>query len=159
MSIRAIQAVWDRSTVGGSMRLLLLALADFADEEGYSWPSVATLSKRTARSERHVQRLLTAAVDVGELRAEREGGITTSRYWLTPGGVPMERGDADVTPPRRGRHPRGDADVTGGVTRASPEPSSNGHSTVNEPGIWNGRMLHDGSHPNCAVCAPLRTKA
>jgi hypothetical protein len=171
VSIRAIQAVWDRSTVGGSLRLLLLALADFADEDGYSWPSVETLSKRAGRTERHVRRLITLAIAAGELKADRVGGTTSSRYWLTPGGVPVG-GDVDVLPPGRGRPPRGDIGVRGGGTPVSSEPSSNGQGTSKEPSgdirprktydpengasLWNGRGLHDGRHgAKCAVCLPL----
>jgi hypothetical protein len=133
VSIRAIQAVWDRSSVGGSMRLLLLALADFADEDGYSWPSVETLSKRTARSERHVRRLITLAIAAGELKADRVGGTTSSRYWLTPGGEAVGRGDIGVLPPGRGRPPPPDIDVPPGGTPVSPEPSMNRQRTIKEP--------------------------
>lgn len=123
MSIRAIQAVWDRTRAGGSMRLLLLALADFADEDGYSWPSIETLAQRAGRSERQVRRLIGIAIELGELEAHRAGGLTTSRYWLTPGGAPL-RG---VTPASGGgghvRPPRGDTHDPRGGTPVSPDPS------------------------------------
>lgn len=125
MSIRAIQAVWDRTATGGSTRLLLLALADFADEDGYSWPSVQTLAHRTGRSERQVQRLIGYAIAAGELEADREGGRGSSRYRLRPGGQPIREGGVTSTAPlgRRPRHPRDDTADTPGVTPATPEPS------------------------------------
>jgi hypothetical protein len=125
MSIRAIQAVWDRTTTGGSTRLLLLALADFADEDGLSWPSVQTLAHRTGRSERQVQRLIGYAIAAGELEADRDGGRGSSRYRLRPGGQPVtERGVTQMSPQgRRPRHPRGDTGDTPGVTPTTPEPS------------------------------------
>lgn len=125
MSIRAIQAVWDRTTTGGSTRLLLLALADFADEDGLSWPSVQTLANRTGRSERQVQRLIGYAIAAGELEADRDGGRGSSRYRLRPGGEPVGEGGVTSASPqgRRPRHPRGDTRDTPGVTPATPEPS------------------------------------
>lgn len=127
MSIRAIQAVWDRTETGGSVRLLLLALADFADEDGLAWPSVATLARRVGRNERRIQQLIAAAVEAGELVADRGGGRGTSRYWLAPGGNPVrepERGVQPIAPlGRNGLHPRGAAGDTPGVQRAAPEPS------------------------------------
>ena len=127
MSIRAIQAVWDRSEAGGSMRLLLLALADFADEDGLAWPSVATLAGRVGRTERRIQQLLAAAIDAGELQADRGGGRGTSRYRLTPGGHPIrepERGAKPIAPLGRSpRHPSGEARDTPAVKPFAPEPS------------------------------------
>jgi hypothetical protein len=125
MSLRAIQAVWDRTATGGSTRLLLLALADFADEDGLSWPSIATLAHRTGRSERQVQRLIGYAIAAGELEADRDGGRGSSRYRLRPGGQAVtERGATQMSPlGRRPRHPRGDTDDTPGVTPTTPEPS------------------------------------
>ena len=135
MSLRAIQAVWDRSDAGGSTRLLLLALADFADEDGYSWPSTATLAKRTGRTERQVRRLLGIAIEAGELQADRRGGHTTSRYRLTPGGQYVGEG-GHLRPPLGGRTstatqggherpPREDAGDPPGRTPTSTEPPGN----------------------------------
>lgn len=123
MSIRAIQAVWDRTATGGSVRLLLLALADFADEEGWAWPSVATLAHRTGRSERQVQRLIGIAIEAGELESDRGGGRGSSRYRITPGGEPV--GGVTSTSPlgRHRRQGRGDTRDTPGATPATPEPS------------------------------------
>lgn len=122
MSIRAIQAVWDRTAVGGSTRLLLLALADFADEDGYSWPNVQTLAHRTGRGERQVQRLIGMAIDAGELSADRSGGRGSSRYRLSPGGEPV--GMTSMSPlGRHRRHPTDDTGDTPGMTPATPEPS------------------------------------
>jgi hypothetical protein len=38
MSIKRITAVWDHSTSKGNARLLMLALADSANDDGYCWP-------------------------------------------------------------------------------------------------------------------------
>ena len=46
MSVRMIAAVWDRSAHAGNALLMLLAIADFADDEGRAFPSVSTLAKK-----------------------------------------------------------------------------------------------------------------
>ena len=44
MSVRISGAVWKHSRLSGSELLLLLALADFADDGGFCYPSVSTLA-------------------------------------------------------------------------------------------------------------------
>lgn len=46
MSIRTMARVWDQSQHSGSELLMLLALADFADDDGNSYPAVPTLAAK-----------------------------------------------------------------------------------------------------------------
>ncbi len=66
MSIKIMSHVWERSQQKGSRLLLLLAIADHADENGFAWPGIATLAEKIRMSERHTKRL------IGELEAESE---------------------------------------------------------------------------------------
>jgi len=50
-------------------RLVLLAIADFADDNGFCWPSVAKIAEKTLMSERAVQYSIRALVSLGELAA------------------------------------------------------------------------------------------
>lgn len=64
--------VWERSRQKGAALLLMLAIADFAsDDGGNAFPSVATLAKKTRMSDRQVQRLIQQCEKSGELVAER----------------------------------------------------------------------------------------
>lgn len=66
-------------------KLLLLALADWASDEGLAWPSIATLSRKCGCDERTVQRNLRKLEEAGHLRREEVPG-KGCRYWvLTPG--------------------------------------------------------------------------
>jgi len=67
MSFQITNAVWECSAVAGSARLLLLAIADYADEEGVAWPGVRTLARRTLLSERRVQQLLRQLQSEGQI--------------------------------------------------------------------------------------------
>lgn len=120
MSIRAMSAVWDQPDLEPTMKLLLLALADFADSSGTCWPSYPTLAGRVGVSERQVRRLVLRAEALGyltRLRGGRGPGNST-RYTLWVGrGTPASLLKGDTA----GR--KGDAGVNGRGTPMSLEPS------------------------------------
>ncbi|PHQ71452.1 MAG: hypothetical protein COB97_01995 [Paracoccus sp.] len=45
MSVRIMSAVFESRELGSTARLILLALADHADDEGRCYPSIARLSE------------------------------------------------------------------------------------------------------------------
>jgi hypothetical protein len=57
-----------------SQKIVLLALADCANDEGTCWPSIATLAKKCSKSERTVQGVIRELVEAGHLtRIEKLG--------------------------------------------------------------------------------------
>ena len=58
MSIRVMSAVWESTTLDPFERLVLLSLADHADDEGHCYPSIARLCRRTGMKERGVQNVI-----------------------------------------------------------------------------------------------------
>jgi hypothetical protein len=63
----------------------MLALADRADDTGFSWPSIEDLSERTKLSARAVQKGIAKLVEIGELEVEEGGGRRVrNRYRITP---------------------------------------------------------------------------
>lgn len=62
MSLQISAAVW-RLDVEPKKKLLLLALADYADAYGISWPGMAKLSQHTCIPERTLQRILKALIE------------------------------------------------------------------------------------------------
>lgn len=58
MSLRLLTLVWERAPYKDGALLLLLALADFADDEGLCWPSVERLANKARMNERHARRLI-----------------------------------------------------------------------------------------------------
>jgi hypothetical protein len=118
MSIRMMTQVWDQSQHKGSELLLLLAIADNANDQGVAYPSRRTLAKKTRMSDRHVKRLVQVLIRSGELLVHFGAGPRgCNEYQIT---LSTERGQ-DV--PRKissGGHPgskRGDIAV-------SPEPNT-----------------------------------
>jgi hypothetical protein len=75
MSIAATKRVWDSSTQSTPMLLnAMLALADFADDQGLCWPSVATLAKRLRADVDYTHKLIKQLVKSGELLQKKGGG-------------------------------------------------------------------------------------
>jgi hypothetical protein len=73
MSVALMTEVW-KINLPASEKLVLLALADCANDEGGCWPSMATLTKKCSKGERTVQAAIKALVDAGHLtRKERLG--------------------------------------------------------------------------------------
>lgn len=89
MSIKVMNLVWDHYPEGGNEMLLLLALADHANDAGDRiYPSVETMAAKTRLSERTVQYLLRRIEERGWLEmVERGGGRGhAARY-----RIPVER--------------------------------------------------------------------
>jgi hypothetical protein len=81
VSIRVMNAVWEHSAQTGSALLMLLALADFADDAGSAFPSVARLAKKTRITERQAWSLIRKLKMKGELAIDVGGGRgRTNRY-------------------------------------------------------------------------------
>jgi Helix-turn-helix domain len=59
--------VWEHSTHSGSELLMLLAISDFADDDGRAYPSVQTLATKCRMSARNANHLLARLRDSGEL--------------------------------------------------------------------------------------------
>ncbi|MET8766363.1 helix-turn-helix domain-containing protein [Streptomyces sp. NPDC004658] len=85
MSFKVTNWVWARSESRNGARLVMLALADRADDNGYCWPSIDDLAERTKLSPRAVQKAIATLADLGELDVENGGGRHRSnRYRIVP---------------------------------------------------------------------------
>lgn len=88
--------VW-RLRLRPSVKFVLLALADAADDNGACWPSIPTLANKTCLDDRSVQRILRWLEDGSYLQIARryreDGAPTSNRYCLA-----LER-SGDILPP------------------------------------------------------------
>jgi len=84
MSIKVMTEVWEHSQQEGGALLVLLALADHANDQGYCWPSVPTLAKKARLSERHIRRILSDLQNTGELEIEARTGRSNYYRVITP---------------------------------------------------------------------------
>ena len=74
MSIRTMTRVWDHAEAEGGALLALLALADFADDEGYCWPKVSEVARKARLSERGTYDVLASLEAAGEIARFAGGG-------------------------------------------------------------------------------------
>jgi hypothetical protein len=105
MSTRWLTHVRKHSRAKGSAKFLLFALADYANDEGVCWPSVATLADYITVSERQCQRLLTQLEELGELVVERGAGRSHASIYRL-------KGDTHVTDSDNAEAVKGDTHVT-----------------------------------------------
>ncbi len=74
MSIKAMSEVWEHSKQKGNGLLLLLAIADFANDELKCFPSVDRLAFKTRMSRRNVQTLVRQMAEEGEILIHENAG-------------------------------------------------------------------------------------
>lgn len=102
-------------------KALLVLLGDYADEDGFAWPSIARMAAELQRSERHVSRLLKALTEAGTLYGfevtDAGNGRTRPRVYFFP---------VDGSPPGDDQLAAYEAKVGGRVTRVSSPPEADG---------------------------------
>jgi hypothetical protein len=75
--------VWEKSEHVGSNLLMLLAIADFADDDGNAYPAVATLARKCRTSQRNANLILARLKSSGELAIRlNEGPKGVNRYQI-----------------------------------------------------------------------------
>lgn len=130
--------VWNTSGehLKGSERLLMLAIADHAHDDGYAFPGIERLAIKTGISERQVMRLVQKLEEGGWLIVERNKNrvnkyhivIDKLKQSVSDKMSPSLSGD-NMTPEDLsvGDNSSRDTHVTQQVTSMSPEPSVNHH--------------------------------
>ena len=94
MSIRAMEWVWEQTSISAPAKLVLLALADHADDEGVCWPGAkriavkCNMARTTALG--HLRTLREAGLVKKEPRTS-ESGATSSNLYILP-LPPLEEG-------------------------------------------------------------------
>lgn len=109
MSIKLMSSVWEIETLSATHKLVMLALADWANDDGLCWPSINRLSVKTSLTERGVQKAIRALEDMGLVRRDEVVG-KGNKYWLK---APLN----DV-------HPRTTFTPPPNVVHPTPEPRS-----------------------------------
>ncbi|WP_052961447.1 MULTISPECIES: helix-turn-helix domain-containing protein [unclassified Leucobacter] len=88
MSIKAMNWAWSVDRLRPVERLVLLALADYADEEASCFPSQDAIAERSCCSDRTVRRVLETFEGAGIVKRSRRyvgGERTSDRYVLAVG--------------------------------------------------------------------------
>ena len=118
MSIKISRAVWQKSKQTSSALLVLLALADFADDQGYAWPSNSTLAIKCRFSRRYIQKIISNLLKSGEIiKANKKKGYPSNVYFLKIAFSPDQQED------RNNRSPQDDHMNAEDTSYRSPNPS------------------------------------
>ena len=97
MSIRVMAEVWRNGPDGATDCLLMLALADYANDDGECWPSIDGLARKARLSERGVQTALRRLEAAGWLEIETGGGRKRCNLYRIK--TPQEMHPAGNAPP------------------------------------------------------------
>ena len=101
-----MSAVWQHAGVEGGSLLVLLALSDFANDDGECWPSVKTLSAKSRLSERQTQYVITNLIDGGLIERDLNAGPRGANLYRIKGGAisagvqSLGRGGVQPTAPK-----------------------------------------------------------
>ena len=85
MSVKVMARVWAYSQRKDGELLVMLALADFANDAGESWPSIPVLAAKARLTERQTRRVLIKLEEAGEIRRVKSNGGRNRRnhYFVT----------------------------------------------------------------------------
>lgn len=126
MSIRIMSKVWDHGPSERGELLVMLALADFSNDDGECWPSVAAIGKKARMDERSARRILRKLEAAGWLSVDVGGGRHgCSKYTINTDTVPPGQ---NAPPDKMSQKPGQNEPET--RTPVSPEPSR----TINNHG-------------------------
>lgn len=138
MSVRVMTWVWEQSRSTKTDRLVLLAIADCAADDGSNaYPSMAELVRKTGLTDRGVQKAIARLVELGELVVGRNSGPKGCNRYRVVMPTPEHR---SPPPPN--------------AVRVTPERRSPG--TVLEPSIEPSVEPSPSSHPTKDIAIPDR---
>lgn len=109
-------AVWRLETLSPTQKLVLLSLADNANDQGECYPSMAQIARRTCLTDRAVRSAVRSLEEAGIVRSCARSGTSTV-YFLSIPTIEPESTPRNVVPPRKDIPPRIDVPPT-------PEPDS-----------------------------------
>lgn len=130
MSIRVMTDVWAYADCKGSELLILLALADFSDDNGENiYPSMQTLASKSRLSEPQARRVVQNLVKLDIIEIVEKGGWDRGRNRSNSYRIKLENlheggGIKLIPPPSRPRAHRTRASDTTVVAPTRPDPLS-----------------------------------
>jgi DNA-binding MarR family transcriptional regulator len=105
MSVRIMSAVWERQDITPTQKLVLLAFADWANDEGLCWPSIERVCVKSSLTRRTVQVAIRDLSEMGLLVQEKSTG-RSCKYWITLGAQEMHPCSSSA-PEAQEKRPRG----------------------------------------------------
>jgi hypothetical protein len=129
VSIKIMAQVWADGPTDKAQLLVLLALADFADDSGNCWPSVAAVGQKARMSERNARRIIRDLEEAGFLSVVTGGGRFGCSQYVVRNPDKMSPGQN--VPPGQNQHETRTKPARNPDIAMSAEPSR----TIKEPSI------------------------
>lgn len=148
MSIAAINRVWQHSTQTKGSLLVLLAMADYANEHGMCWASIDSLAKKARMSRRQTIDIIA--------KLEKDKEIVFFRQHERGTNVYEVKGGADFAPPPPDEdEPQEEATPGGGAETAQVQvPYAELHPIRKEPSPLHESVEEDVPYGYGAISAP-----
>lgn len=110
MSIKLMNLAWDIK-MSPTMKLVLLALCDWANDSGFCFPGMLTLANKACISKRQCQRIMGELISMALISVvgNQQGGMGSRRYQINVAGL-------------RDGDPNGGGDKLSPVAQVSPAP-------------------------------------
>lgn len=140
MSITIMSLVWKSDSTKASERLVLLALADMANDDGFCWPGFDHLARKCNLSRRFIIRIINALEAKGLIQKDKRfdtRGDQTSNMYRVMVGV------------NHSSLPQGEQEDTTLVNHSSPKSSLNQKIKKHHKGAV------DALHPTSTTCDPF----
>lgn len=97
--------IWDKAPCSGNELLVLLSLADWANDGGFCWPSVPSIAAKCRLSDRGVRKIISRLCENGLVtRHCRRGRNHTNHYYINLNTIqvlPDQKPELDDTKPER----------------------------------------------------------
>jgi len=129
MSIKLMTLVWESEIGPATKRLVLLALADSANDEGVCWPSIPTIARKAGASRRRTEEVLAELAAAG-IVAKQQRFNDSNVYTLhldrleTPREICAPREEVGIPPAKSAGTPR--EEVGPNRKRTQKEPKEKG---------------------------------
>ena len=139
MSIKVMSWAWEQE-LPPLTKLVLMAIADHCDDEGYAWPGIRGIAKKcgVAHStvQRHVQSLEEQGILNVEPRQRPDGSSSSNGYTVIMDGTIRDQGVAESDPPMSESYPGVSEELPLGIRPDTPltviEPSEETTTTSKE---------------------------
>ena len=85
MSIRIMSRIWENGPAKQGHLLVMLALSDYANDDGNCWPSIRAIAEKSRMTERGVQKIIRALEADGWLKIDTGNGRKgCNQYTINP---------------------------------------------------------------------------
>ena len=108
MSIKVMSWAWEQE-LPPLTKLILMAIADHADDSGYAWPGYRGIAKKCGASYRTIQRHVHSLEEQGILKVEPrqrpDGSSSSNGYTVVMNVTIRDEGVSESLPPTSESHP------------------------------------------------------